>query len=405
MEKGTVLPKNGLAIKGSYILLIKLAEEQTTTIGSRQNIHFPSGYYAYVGSAMGGFKSRLSRHLQGNKKPHWHIDYLLQKASINGIIRCETKDRIECVIAQALSRQFDSVPGFGSSDCKCRSHLFFAPDERQMKSIIKTTLELLSIQPRLEPEPVAQPPPLPRSPEIIIVYDNNPFDNRLKTGWGFSCLVRLAQKTILFDTGGDSSTLLYNMSQLQIDHNEVEAVVLSHIDGDHVGGLGGFLRQNSDVTVYLPRSFPSSFKDDVKSFKVKLEEIHEARKLLPKVYTTGELDGGIKEQSMIITTDQGLVIVTGCSHPGVVNIIQRAKEILPDSKVYLVVGGWHLGGASSAQLKSIIDGFRQLGVGKVAPCHCSGNEIQRQFKQCYGDDYIDAGVGKRIPLPENKQGE
>ena len=108
---------------------------------------------------------------------------------------------------------------------------------------------------------------------------------------------------------------------------------------------------------------------------------------------------------MIITTDQGLVIVTGCSHPGVVNIIQRAKEILPNSKVYLVVGGWHLGGASSAQLKSIIDGFRQLGVRKVAPCHCSGDEIRRQFKQCYGDDYIDAGVGKRIPLPENKQGE
>jgi len=390
-------------MKGSYILLIKLAEEQITTIGSRQNIHFPRGYYAYVGSAMGGFKSRLSRHLQQNKKPHWHIDYLLQKASINGIIRCETMDRIECTIAQALSHQLGSVPGFGSSDCKCRSHLFFAPDEGQMKATIKTTLELLSIQPRLEP--VTQPPPSPRSPEIIIVYDNNPFDSQLRTGWGFSCLVRLPQRTILFDTGSDSPTLLYNMSQLQIDPKEVTVVVLSHMHGDHTGGLGGFLRQNSDVTIYLPRSFPSSFKDDVKSFKTELEEIHEAGKLLPRVYTTGELNRGIKEQSMIITTDQGLVIVTGCSHPGVVNIIQRAKETLPDSKVYLVVGGWHLGGASSAQLKSIIDGFTQLGVGKVAPCHCSGDETRQQFKQCYGGDYIDTGVGKRIPLPGNKQGE
>jgi len=256
-----------------------------------------------------------------------------------------------------------------------------------------------------EPESVPQPPSEPSLSELVIVYDNNPFDSRLKTAWGFSCLVRLPPKTILFDTGGDSSTLLYIMNKLQLDPKEVEMVVLSHIHGDHVGGLGGFLKQNSDVTVYLPRSFPQSFKDDVKSFKARVEEIHEAGELLPGVYTTGELDGGIKEQSLIITADQGLVIVTGCSHPGVLNIIRRAKEIVPASKVYLVVGGWHLGGASQTQLKSIIDGFRQLGVERVAPCHCSGDETRRWFKQYYGDDYIDSGVGKRIPLLENEQGE
>lgn len=260
-------------------------------------------------------------------------------------------------------------------------------------------------KPTLEPEPIIQPPPEPSPYELIIVYDNNPFDSRLKTAWGFSCLVRLPQTTILFDTGGDSSTLLRNMRQLQIDPKEVKVVVLSHIHGDHVGGLGGFLRQNSNLTVYLPRAFPSSFKDEVKAFGAKVEEIHEAGELLPGVYTTGELDGGIKEQSLIITTDQRLVIVTGCSHPGVLNIIRRAKEIVPGSKVYLVVGGWHLGGASQTQLKSILDGFRQLGVERVAPCHCSGDETRRWFKQCYGDDYIDSGVGKRIPLLENEQGE
>jgi len=253
----------------------------------------------------------------------------------------------------------------------------------------------------------AQPKTVPEtSPsELVIIYDNNPFDSRLKTAWGFSCLVKLPQATILFDTGGDSSTLLYNMRQLQIDPKEVEAVVLSHIHGDHVGGLGGFLRQNSNVTVYLPSSFSSSFKDDVKALKAKVEEIHEARELLPGVYTTGELDGGIKEQSMIVTTDQGLAIVTGCSHPGIQNIIRKAKEIIPDTEIYLVVGGWHLGGASSTQLKSINDVFHQLGVRKVAPCHCSGDETRRQFKQYYGDDYIESGVGRRILLPKKKQGE
>jgi Uri superfamily endonuclease len=132
-------------VKGSYILLIALPEQQTITIGSLKAVYFPRGYYAYVGSAMGGLKSRLSHHLKGANRPHWHIDYLLQKASISGIILCETKNKMECTIAQALSHQFDCVPGFGSSDCKCKSHLFSATDEEQMKSAIMKMLNLLGV--------------------------------------------------------------------------------------------------------------------------------------------------------------------------------------------------------------------------------------------------------------------
>ena len=139
----------GLATKGSYILLIELPEKQTITIGSLKAIYFPRGCYAYVGSAMGKFKSRLSYHIKGNKKPRWHIDYLLPKASITGIILGETEERVECTIAQALKGQFDSIPGFGSSDCKCHSHLFFTTDGSQMKSRIMATLDSLSMQPRL----------------------------------------------------------------------------------------------------------------------------------------------------------------------------------------------------------------------------------------------------------------
>ena len=131
-------------MKGSYVILIQLSEEQTITTGGLKAIYFPRGYYAYVGSAMGGFKSRLNRHLRSNKKPHWHIDYLLEKASISSIILCETNNRVECTIAQALNGQFDSIPGFGSSDCKCRSHLFFATDK--MKSTIMVTINSLPIK-------------------------------------------------------------------------------------------------------------------------------------------------------------------------------------------------------------------------------------------------------------------
>lgn len=133
-------------MKGSYVLLIQLPQEQTITIGSLKAIRFPGGYYAYVGSAMGGFKSRLRHHLKDNKKPHWHIDYLLEKASVTSLILSEATDSAECAIARALSSQFDSIPGFGSSDCKCQSHLFLAADE--MESTVLAVLNHLDIKPR-----------------------------------------------------------------------------------------------------------------------------------------------------------------------------------------------------------------------------------------------------------------
>ena len=136
-------------MKGSYVLLIQLPKEQTITIGSLKALHLPGGYYAYVGSAMSGFKTRISRHLKRNKRQHWHIDYLLEKVSITGVILCETEDRTECAIAQALSHHFNCIPGFGSSDCRCHSHLFFATDEKQLKLTIITVLNSLDIQPRL----------------------------------------------------------------------------------------------------------------------------------------------------------------------------------------------------------------------------------------------------------------
>jgi len=245
------------------------------------------------------------------------------------------------------------------------------------------------------PEQTAGPPaPL----TITITYDNNPYDDRLKTAWGFSCLLRLPEKTILFDTGGDSSILLDNMEQLQIDPKEIDVVVLSHIHGDHVGGLGGILNQNSDVTVYLPASFPQGLKEDVKLYGAEVQEVHEPRELFDGVYTTGELNGGIREQSLIVKTDEGLVIITGCAHPGVVNIVQRAREIAGD-RVYLLLGGFHLGSASASKIDSIIDSFEQLGVERVAPCHCSGDTARRLFRDHYGEGYVECGVGRRVTLP------
>lgn len=238
----------------------------------------------------------------------------------------------------------------------------------------------------------------PPAVTIAVTYDNNPYDDRLRTAWGFSCLVRLPELTILFDTGGDSSILLHNMEQLQIDPKEIDIVVLSHIHGDHVGGLGGILSQNSDVVVYLPASFPQSLKEDVRRYGAEVQEVDEPRELFDGVYTTGELDGGIREQSLIVKTDEGLVIITGCAHPGVVNIVRKARELAGD-KVYLLIGGFHLGGASAAEVESIIDSFQQMRVERVAPCHCSGDRARTLFREHYGEGYIECGAGRRIALP------
>jgi 7,8-dihydropterin-6-yl-methyl-4-(beta-D-ribofuranosyl)aminobenzene 5'-phosphate synthase len=232
---------------------------------------------------------------------------------------------------------------------------------------------------------------------IIVTYDNNPHDERLKTAWGFSCLIRLGEKSILFDTGGDSPRLLYNMRQLEIDPEEVDMIVLSHIHGDHVGGLSGFLEENSDVKVYVPESFPRSFKDGVRSSGAKLVEVKQAGELSDNVYTTGEVDGGIKEQSLIVKTRDGIVIITGCAHPGVVKIVERAKQLVKGD-VLLVMGGFHLGGKSEREIQEIVASFKELGVLHAGPCHCSGDRARRLFREAYGEDFLQIGVGGVITI-------
>ena len=236
-----------------------------------------------------------------------------------------------------------------------------------------------------------------KSSTILITYDNNPHDARLNTLWGFSCLVRCDQKTILFDTGGNSAILLDNMKKLQIDPKEIDIVVLSHIHGDHTGGLAGFLKKNNQVTVYIPISFPKSFKNEAKRYGASIEEVSASREIMPGVYTTGELGSAIKEQSLIVKTSKGMVIITGCAHPGVVGIVGASKEILNDN-VYLVLGGFHLGGTSTSQIKSVIKNLERLGVEKVAPCHCSGEEARSLFQKSFAKNYMKAGVGMKISI-------
>jgi 7,8-dihydropterin-6-yl-methyl-4-(beta-D-ribofuranosyl)aminobenzene 5'-phosphate synthase len=231
---------------------------------------------------------------------------------------------------------------------------------------------------------------------ITVVYDNIPYDPRLQTAWGFGCLIETGEKTILFDTGGDGTILLKNMRMLGIDPESIEVVVLSHIHADHTGGLASLLTAGARPTVYLPRSFPSDFKSRVRA-QADVVEVGGAAKIADGVYTTGEMGSGIVEQALVLQTSRGLVVVTGCAHPGISEMVARAIEIGGDG-VYLVLGGFHLGGASEARVKEIIAEYQRLGVQKVAPSHCTGDKAIRLFRDVYGEDSIPSGAGQAIGI-------
>ncbi|MBE9486357.1 MAG: MBL fold metallo-hydrolase [Desulfuromonadales bacterium] len=236
---------------------------------------------------------------------------------------------------------------------------------------------------------------------ITILYDNNPYREGLGIGWGFSCVIKGPAKTILFDTGGDGSMLLRNMEKLGISPLEIDLVVLSHIHGDHVGGLHSFLQVNPEVTVCLPKSFPEAFKNEIKAHKAKVVEISEPARICKDVHSTGPLGDYLEEQSLIIDTDRGLIIITGCAHPGIVRIVEKAKELVPRD-VRLVLGGFHLLGTSGRGLGKIISRLKELGVYGVGPCHCSGDAARELFQREWKENYLDVGVGRVITAQDLK---
>ncbi len=230
------------------------------------------------------------------------------------------------------------------------------------------------------------------SGNLTILYDNNPYDPDLETAWGFSCLIELEEETILFDTGGEGRILSDNMEKLGVDPDEIDYVVLSHVHQDHIGGLYTFLDANSNVTVFIPDSFPYHVKSSIRVRGADVVEVRNATHVCEGTATTGILGTDIEEQSLMVNTPEGLLVVTGCSHPGIVGIVEKAIELTCE-EVWLVVGGFHLGGHSEAAINGIISDLKGLGVEKIAPTHCSGDTARRLFEEAYGEDYVEAGVG------------
>lgn len=116
--------------RGDYMIVLRLQEDKDIVIGVKGIVHFPKGYYVYVGSAKQNLAARLTRHQRKRKKMHWHIDYFRQEAEVTAVIPIRTADDLEHDIADSVNFIASwSIAGFGCTDCHCSSHLFGFPDD------------------------------------------------------------------------------------------------------------------------------------------------------------------------------------------------------------------------------------------------------------------------------------
>lgn len=210
---------------------------------------------------------------------------------------------------------------------------------------------------------------------ITLIYDNEVYKEGLEADWGFSCLVEAENKKILFDTGASGRILLSNMEKLKIKPSSIDEVFISHPHFDHTGGLSDFLDKNRNVKIYVP----SSFKENLNAKEVIY--VKEKIKLHEHIFSTGELEG--IEQSLCVKTEKGIVVIVGCSHPKLENILKVASQF---GKVYALIGGLH--------------GFKDFDLLNdlklVCPCHCT--QHKSEIKSLYSEKYVEGGAGKIIEI-------
>jgi 7,8-dihydropterin-6-yl-methyl-4-(beta-D-ribofuranosyl)aminobenzene 5'-phosphate synthase len=193
----------------------------------------------------------------------------------------------------------------------------------------------------------------------------------LKSGWGFSAFIETNQaSTILFDTGGDGSVLMHNVRELGIDPRRIGTIVISHAHGDHTGGLHSILEVNPNAEIFVPSSLWRRLPGR------KVTAVTRPVQICAGVFSTGELKG--LEQSLVLMTDKGIVVLTGCSHPGVSKILQAASRF---GKVSGIVGGLH----------GFHDFDRLRDLSLVCPCHCT--QYKSEIRRLFPDSYEECGAG------------
>ena len=282
--------------------------------------------------------------------------------------------------------------------------------------------------------PVANSGTEPSKPQITVLYDAFGKDPSMQKDWGYSALVEYGGKRILFDTGNNPDVLAHNARAKNVNLRKLDFVVMSHRHGDHMGGLTYLLRQNPNVRIYAPKEsfgvygadLPSTFyrKDpslpgeqryysgappEIMRFGsawpgANFELIDKNTEITPGIHLIalvsdkpGTLE--LRELSLVISTPQGMVIVVGCSHPGIDKIVEEASAINPH--IHLIAGGFHLVVAKDPDIDQIVTALHdRFHVDYIAPGHCTGEPAFTALKKAFGDRYLYAGLGMTFAVNE-----
>lgn len=227
-----------------------------------------------------------------------------------------------------------------------------------------------------------------------IIFDNyNEHYGDLRSLWGFS--LYLEEYRLLFDTGSNGRVLLENMKALGIDIKEIRYLFISHAHWDHIGGIDSVLELNPDLTLFVPQSLSKHLIRDLRTLAKEVVVIGEKpQKLFDQLYTTGLLGEEVPEQSLIINSEKP-VLITGCGHFGIANIVRRASEII-EKPIYLAVGGFHMMYSNKKEIEESIRELEKNGVSYVSPTHCSGDRAIAMFAEHFSTHYIPGGIGADI---------
>lgn len=216
---------------------------------------------------------------------------------------------------------------------------------------------------------------------LTVLYDNEACPG-FTGSWGFSALIETDTETLLFDTGWDGTLLLKNMEKAGIDPACISKLVLSHQHWDHIGGLPEILCVNPGIAVYVPLSFSENLKKEIKK-RAELIEVKEAIEISDSIWSTGELGDKIKEQSLVLSTEKGSYVLTGCAHPGIDEIMDAA---LCHGKIKGIIGGLHDS-----------ESFDRLeGIELIAAGHCTAHK--EKIKELFPSKYMETRAGMCLEL-------
>ena len=230
---------------------------------------------------------------------------------------------------------------------------------------------------------------------VRIIYDNYVHERGLKSDWGYSIIIEGLEKVILFDTGTKPGIFESNFNKMELDAGKIDLVVFSHEHGDHTEGLPAFTAMKKNIPVLIPASFSEDFKKKMVASGLEPILVREPARICSNLYTSGEFAYEIPEQALVLNTRNGLVVMTGCSHPGVVEMLKKIKSVF-NKNIYMVFGGFHLLDKSDLEMDSIISELKSIGVVKCGATHCTGKKQIQMIRNSFGENFVDLGAGNSM---------